>query len=381
MARRRGHHEGSITEIKDKNGKVVAFRPQLSLSDGTRKSFPREKTRTAAQRSLDDAKAAALQGRLVTSRTQTMGKYLAGWLETIRHGVRPRTLEVYDLNVRRMLPHLRGIRLDMLTPTHIQDCYNALLTDGLSKRTVQQTHMVLHKALSDAVKMRLVVWNASDGTTPPVPLQREMATLTGLQLNKLFDATTADRFHALWVLLSVEGLRVGEALGLKWTDVDFSSRTLKIKRALQRQQGAGLVFVEPKTARGRRDIQISDSTCVALQAHGERQVFERKGAREAWQEHDLIFCTAFGTPLDRGRIHLNWRAALQHAGLPIVRVHDLRHTAATLMREEGVNIEVVQRRLGHSSISVTLDVYGHVGEVRQRDAAERMDAMLARNKL
>jgi integrase len=228
--------------------------------------------------------------------------------------------------------------------------------------------------------MRLVVWNASDGTTPPVPPQREMATLSGVQLNKLFATTRADRFHALWVVLSVEALRVGEALGLKWGDVDFSSRQLKIKRALQCQQGAGLVFVEPKTTRGRRDIQISDSTCAALQAHRERQVFERKGAQEAWHEHDLIFCTAFGTPLDRGRIHLNWSAALKNAGLPRVRVHDLRHTAATLMREEGVDIEVVQRRLGHSSISVTLDVYGHVGEVRQRDAANRMDAMLARTK-
>jgi integrase len=138
--------------------------------------------------------------------------------------------------------------------------------------------------------------------------------------------------------------------------------------------------VEPKTRRGLRTLQISDATCAALRAHKERQLTEKERAADAWQEHELVFCTAFGTPLDRGRIHLNWASALKTADLPRVRIHDLRHTAATLMREEGVDIEVVQRRLGHSSIAVTLDVYGHVGETRQRDAADRMDALLVRTQ-
>jgi integrase len=265
----------------------------------------------------------------------------------------------------------------MLKLAHVQDCYNALLASGLAPRTVKQAHMVLHKALGDAVRLDLVTRNAAHGATLPRVVQREMATLTGEQVKLLHGETQGDRFHALWVLLSMEGLRIGEALGLRWSDVNLTDRVLHVRRALQRQQGNGLTFVEPKTERGKRSFQMTQATCAALREHKERQAFERKTAGEFWQHDDLVFCTAFGTPLDRGRIHLNFQSALRKAGLPRVRIHDLRHTAATLMREQGVDIEVVQRKLGHSSISVTVDVYGHVSDKRYRDAADRMDELLS----
>lgn len=220
--------------------------------------------------------------------------------------------------------------------------------------------------------------NITDGATVPRPDRKEMETLSCEQLSQLFEATRTDRFAALWVLLGTSGLRIGEALGLKWTDIDFSARTLIVRRALQRHEDGGLVFAEPKSKQSRRTVQLSTLACTALREHRERQAFERKTADSEWHDHNLVFCTAFGTPLDRGRIHLNWIPALKKAGLPRIRLHDLRHTAATLMLQEGVHPKVVQEMLGHSSISVTLDIYSHVAPTLHREAADRMDALLRR---
>lgn len=375
MAKRRGHNEGTIFERKDEDGKVTGFRAQLSLPNGRRRSVS-GKTKAEVQKKLREAQIALAQGRLVASPGQTVAQYLAGWLGTVRHSLKPRTHEVYSLNVNRVAPHVGRVRLDMLQPAHVQDCYNALLAGGLSARTVQQAHMVLHKALADAVRMDLVARNASEGASVPRPTHREMRTLTSDQLTLLFDATRGDRFSSLWVLLSTTGLRVGEALGLQWGDVDLRARTLVVRRALQRQRDGGLVFVEPKTHQSRRTVQLGGLSCAALQEQHERQAFEQRTAAAEWQDRDLVFCTAFGTPLDRGRIHLNWVAALRKSGLPQVRVHDLRHTAATIMLTEGVHPKVVQEMLGHSSISVTLDIYSHVAPTMHREAVDRLDVVL-----
>jgi integrase len=181
------------------------------------------------------------------------------------------------------------------------------------------------------------------------------------------------------VLLATSGLRIGEALGLKWSDIDFGSRTLMVRRSLQRQEDGGLVFVQPKTRQSRRTVQLSSVAATALQEQRERQTFQRKTMATEWQENNLVFCTSLGTPLDRGRIHYNWAVALKKAELPRIRLHDLRHTAATLMLRQGVHPKVVQEMLGHSSISITLDIYSHVAPTMHRDAADRVDALFTRS--
>ena len=325
---------------------------------------------------MDEAKAAMLQGRLGPSRSQTLTQYLSGWLETVRPTIKPRTHESYALNARRILPHLGRVRLDALTPAQVQDCYNQLLASGLSPRSVQQAHALLHKALADAMRLDLVPRNVAGAVNVPRPRRREMQTLTAEQLQLLFEVTRDDRFGALWVLLGTAGLRLGEALGLKWSDIEFSRRTLLVRRAVQRQKGGvGLVFVEPKTARSRRTIQLSTLAADALKRHQERQTFERKTAAEAWHDHDLVFCTHAGNPLEIARIHDNFKPSLARTGLPNIRVHDLRHTAATLMLEQGVHPKVVQEMLGHSSIALTLDTYSHVAPTMHRDAVNRIDAL------
>lgn len=381
MASHRGHNAGSITEIKDKNGKVVAYRPQLSMPDGHRRSFPRVKTKREAQRSLDEAKAAAMLGKIGPGRSQSLAKYLDGWLTTQRSTVRSSTFDTYKRNVRRVSEQIGHININALKPSHVQNCYGALLDAGLSAQSVRQVHLTLHKALKDALRLDLVVRNATDGATLPRVRRTEMSWYSIEELERLFTSTEGDRFHALWVLLGTLGLRLGEALGLRWADIDFERRTVKVQRTVQRDRaGGGLVFGEPKSAKSRRTIELSSEALKAIEHHQERQTFEQTKAEDSWKDGDLIFCTGFGTPLDQGRIHYHWKNSVQKAGIPRYRIHDLRHSVATHLLLGGMSALEVAEILGHSSASLVLEVYGHVTPSSRGRAANIIDAMLEKER-
>lgn len=368
---RRGHGEGTIYRRKD--GRWSA---QITIQSGRRKTLY-GKTKTEVRRKLLDAQIALRQGHLSAEPTQHLSDYLAAWLEMKRSAVRPRTFDSYSLNVRRVTPTLGTVRLDLLRPAHLQECYRGLLASGLSPRSVQQTHVVIHGALEDALRLDLVPRNVGAAVTPPHVPRREMTTLSLPQLRTLFEASRNDRFHALWVLLGTTGMRLGEALGLQWDDVSIGTGTLRVQRALQRQRnGLGLKLVEPKSAASRRPIHVGTLTRDALLWRRQQQERECEEAGEAWQDTGLIFTTAFGTPLDQGRVHRHWTAILSGAGLPRLRIHDLRHTVATLLLEQDVHPRVVQELLGHSSIALTLGTYSHVAPAMHREAALRIDALL-----
>ncbi len=366
---RRGHGEGSIYQRAD--GRWTAA---ISLRDGKRKSFY-GKTRRDVQQKLGRALRDQEQGLPAVPERLTVAQYLEQWLGSVRTSVRAKTYETYDLNVRRVRPHLGGRRLAALTAMDIQGCYAALLAQGLSRRSVRQSHEMLHRAMHQAVEWGLLARNPTDAASPPRPERQEMQTLTEPQVQHLFAATTADRYHPLWVLLVTTGLRLGEATGLRWEDVDLTNGTLTVRRALQRRRNAGLVFVEPKTAGSRRTVHLVAGTVRALREHRRRQVEDRLAAGADWQDHDLVFTQAFGRPLAPETVTDALQRALQHAGLPRVRVHDLRHTAATLLLVKGVHPKVVQEMLGHSTISITLDLYSHVLPTMHREAVQRLEAL------
>jgi integrase len=188
-------------------------------------------------------------------------------------------------------------------------------------------------------------------------------TLSAEQVQRLFDTTHGDRFDNLWVLLATTGLRLGEALGLKWADVDLAGRRLMVRRTLvRRRHGGGLVFDDVKSEYSRRTVRLSIFASDALQAQRDRQEFDRKAAETdglTWTDHDLVFCSTIGTPLEQGRIHRHFKPALTRAGLPAIRIHDLRHTAATLMLLRGVHPKIVSEMLGHSNITITPQLYIH----------------------
>src|SRR5713226_5350822 len=237
---RRGFGEGSIYPRGD--GRWVSY---LRMPDG-RKKFFSGSTREVVKERPAEAQLHAHGDRLVMGRDQTVAQYLErGLAEAVRHSVRPKTYENYDLCVRRLLPHLGHVRLRALAPEHIQHALGELLDRRLAARTVRQVHMVLRCSLKQAVLWRLIASNPSDAVKPPRAERKEMRTLREKEVRRLLAVTAGTRHHSLWIFLVTTGVRLGEALALRWCDIDVGAGTATIQRALQRQRGAGMVFVEP----------------------------------------------------------------------------------------------------------------------------------------
>lgn len=369
----RGRGEGTIYKRPD--GRWTA---QLRLEYGVRKTLY-GRTRAEVQAKLRKLRRDREDGVAVGAPSITLGSYLARWLdEAARLKLRPTTFQSYSLNARRLTALLGRHRLDQLTPQLIQGAYAKLLKDGLAPRSIRQVHVVLHSSLRQAMRWGMIGRNAADGVIVPRPQPREMSTLTAEELHRLFEATAEDRLRPLWVLLASTGLREGEALGLHWTDIDLANGTLIVQRAMQRHGSAGHVLVDTKTARSRRTIHLSRLAVEVLRAQKTFQREQRLAAGAAWRSDwdDLVFSTRTGRPLDSSWLNLAFRKHLDKAGLKRVRIHDLRHTAATLLLTRGVHPKVVQDMLGHSTVTLTLDTYSHVTPALHKEAAEHMDALL-----
>jgi integrase len=366
---RRGRGEGTVYKRADGRWEA-AFG-----IDGRRQRYVGRSQREVRVKLLS-ARRALEQGIVLSGSSQRVEEYLSRWLEdSVQPSVRWTTHRAYSLCMRRLFPLVGHLRLQSLTPQAVQAAYSALLQKGLSRRSVEQTHTVLHRALRQAVLWGLMLRNPTEAVTVPRPALREMHTLTEEEVGRLFQTSRGHRLHALWVLLATTGLRLGEARGLLWSDIDFVSGRLVVNRALQRQTGLGYVFVEPKTARSRRTVYLAPGTLLALSEHRRQQVEDQLAAGPELNNRGLVFTTAVGQPAD-GTWAIKWfHRALGQARLPRVRIHDLRHTAATHLLRRGVHPKVVQELLGHSTISLTLDTYSHVAPALHAQVADHMQAL------
>ena len=252
---------------------------------------------------------------------------------------------------------------------------NKNLAAGRSPRTVQYTHTVLRRALGRALKWGLVARNVATLVDRPRSVRQEMQSLSPEQARVFLQAAEGDRLEALYSVAIAVGLRQGEALGLRWDDVDLDAGKLRVRVALQRVNGK-LQLVGPKTAKSRRTIALPQTAVIALRKHRTRQLEERLRAGEHWQEMGLVFPSTIGTPHDARNVVRAFQKLLEQAGLPHMRFHDLRHTCASLLLAQGVHPRVVMEILGHSQISLTMDTYSHVIPSLQREAAQQMDAAL-----
>lgn len=373
---RRGHGEGTISKRKD--GRWWA-RLDLGWRDGRRVRKPfYGRTRREVQEKLDQARQQQRSGILPTGPNQTVGQFLTHWLQhSVRPTVRPSTHASYADNVRLHIdPTLGRVRLQNLTPQHIQAMLNAKLEAGLSPRTVQYVHAILRRALGQALKWGLVPVNVARLVDPPRVRQHEIQPLSPDQAKQLIQALSGHRFEALYTITLATGLRRGEVLGLRWGDVDLDAGTVTVRAALQRIDGI-LQLVEPKTERSRRTVDLAGFAEAALRAHRVRQLEERLSAGSGWRETDLVFCTTIGTALDGRNVSRHFERILAAADLPRIRFHDLRHTCASLMLAQGEHARTIMEVLGHSQISLTMNTYAHVMPAVKKDAAKRLDALLA----
>jgi len=373
--RRRGHNEGSIYRRKD--GRWTAV---LTVGSGKRKSYY-GRTRAEVQRKLASA-VAALQSGLVppASERQTLSQFLTGWLEnTVKPSVRAWTFRGYEGKVRtHILPGLGNVTLVNLTPQRLEAFLNQKRTAGLSPQTVQHLRAILRAALSDAVKWGLVPRNVATLVDGPRVPHHDIQPLSPDEARRLVEAVAPYRLGALFSVALAVGLRQGEALGLRWEDVDLDAGTLTVKKTLQRI-GGEFVLVEPKTVRSRRTIALPSAAVDALRTHRARQMEERLMAGSLWRdEWGLVFTTAKGRPLQGTNVTRTFQQLLTRAGLRRQRFHDLRHSCASLLLAQGVHPRVVMETLGHSQIGLTMNTYSHVLPPLQREAARRMDEVLAR---
>ncbi len=379
MAKNRGANEGSIYKRKD--GRWVAV-VNLGWRNGKRyRKNVYAHTRAGVQDRLNEALRNHQLGIPFAPERLTVEQFLKGWLEDhVKPGTRPRTYESYEGAVRlHIVPAIGKIRLVKLTAQNVQAFVNDKTASGLSPRTVEYLHSVLSRALNRAVKWDLVRRNVAKlATTPRVP-RKPVSTLSPDEAKVFLKGIRGSRNEALYTVAMALGLRKGEALGLRWEDIDLNSRTLTVRHALQRQKGKGKVLVEPKSDRSRRTINMPAIVGKALRVHRVRQNKERLVAGSAWKDTGYLFTTTIGTPMDERKVLIDFKKALRDAGLPERRFHDARHTAASLLLAQGVSPRTVMEVLGHSQITLTMNTYAHVMPAMMEDAADKMDAILGDN--
>jgi integrase len=347
--------------------------------DGPKRKYIYGRKYKDVERKLAEAMGDAAKGIYFDDENQTVAQYMEGWLEGSAKGdLGHRAYHNHRLQIRRHIsPAFARLKLSKLTAAHIQSLYAAKLRDGLKPSSVRYIHAVLHRALEQAVRFNLIPFNPAARVDPPKVRQEEITPLDAEQARAFLAAARGDRFECLYVLSLTIGLRLGEALGLKWSDIDLDAKTLRVSRQLQRmREGGGLVFGEPKNA-SRRTVDLPQRTVEALRNHRKQQMEEQLRVGSKWQDHGLVFTSSKGTPLDAQNIvNRHFKPLLRRAGLPDIRWHDLRHTYATLLLARGTHPTYVQKSLGHASVQLTLDRYSHWMPSMGRNTAEAIDEAL-----
>jgi integrase len=374
--KRRGKGEGTIYQRPD--GSWCAIVNHGVVDGKRRRTSLYGKTRKEVVAKLRKLQLETHQGLVADGPKQTVAQYLEAWLTqvvTVRN--KPRTLRSYQDMVRLHLsPHLGRHSLDKLATSHVQVMLNKLPDAKLSPRSVQYAKGVLCRALNVAVKWGLVPRNVATHAEAPSGSSRAITPLSEAQARKLLDAVKGHRLEALYRIALSLGLRRGEVVGLLWEDVDLDAATLRISGALQRVNGK-LVRTTPKTAASAATLPLPEVLVRLLRQHKERQELERQNTKD-WQEHGYVFPSERGTPLEPRNLNRHFKAALKRAGLPAtIRVHDLRHSCATLLIAQGVHPRVVMEILRHSQISVTMNTYAHVIPDQQRDATAKIAGLFA----
>jgi integrase len=345
---------------------------------------PREQKRKAgfgtkreALAAMNELQAAVGKGAYVSPSRLTVQTFLEGWLPSAKARLRPGAYDACEMHVRRyIVPCIGDVPLQALTRERVRRLYGQLADSGrvrgdarLSTKTVHNIHSTLCRALADAVRDRLITHNPAEAAHRQ-PDSPEQLTWTGSQVRVFLDAVATDRLYALWRLAVTTGLRRGELVGLRWRDVDFATGRITVVQ--QRAKGGGAVSTGPtKNKRGRRLLSIDDTTLSALRLHRETQEKDKELLGAGYRDEDFVFCRVDGKALHPDRVTKLLRQHVRAAGLPWIKVHGLRHTHATILLQAGVHPKVVQERLGHSSIAMTLDTYSHAIPAMQEDAATR----------
>ena len=316
--------------------------------------------------------AGADKGMPLDTNKVTVGEWLDRWLsEYVVPNTRQRTRERYQGAVRKhIIPHIGHIQLQKLAPMDIQGMEAKLLDMGLSTATVDLVHNVMSGAMKFAVRMEAAWRNPVQAVTPPTIIRKEVEPpdIPGVRRILELANTIEHPFFACFHLIAYTGIRRGEALGLRWQDVDLDAGVLSIVQTLVRAND-GLLFQPPKTKSGRRVIDLDGTTIEILRAHRGRQMLLQMQVDGGYQESHLVFANPTGGPLNPMAVTRAFQSLALRTGITGVTVHDLRHFHASVMLQQGQSPVLVSKRLGHASVSTTMDIYSHILPGWQKEAA------------
>jgi integrase len=334
-------------------------------------------TEREAERAKVELLAALGRGAYVAPSKRTTCAFLReDWLPGLRAQVRPSTWAEHRSKVEvHLVPAIGGVLLQRLNPGHLNKLYADLLERGLSARTVLHVHATIRRALADATRWGLVPRNVALLASPPRPGRTELQVWTAADLRSFLAYVQGDRLYALWLLAASTGMRRGEVLGLQWPDVDLGRARVAVRRSLV-TVGHQVVVSEPKTAKGRRSVALDPATVAGLKTWRKHQTAERLAWGPAWTDSGLVFTREDGRPLHPREVTRAFTRHVLAAELPMIRLHDLRHTHATLALAAGVHPKVVQERLGHANIAITLDTYSHAVPALEEEAARTVAALV-----
>lgn len=389
-----------------KTAYLVRVEGKRDPATGKRRQLSKQVATMREAKALEaDWTAEVARGTALDPNKTTVADLLREWLASKQGDISAQSLRDYEIVLEKhLVPALGDVPVQRLTAARVQQQENAWRDAGMSPRMVRACHMRLAQALRYAVRLGIVAANACDSVNPPKLGKAKAATWNQEEAAVFLDAAMhrpvltrggdtgirrPDDLHPLWHFLVLEGMRRGEALGLRWRDLNIERGTAhivqtvvhnKAKRQPGETDGRTLIQNRTKTGAGARTVRLTARTLAALKEHRKAQNARRLAASE-WQDHDLIICTSKGTPINPTNVQRSFNAILAAARMPDgsplrrIRVHDLRHTSATLLLLAGTHPKVVSERLGHASISITLDLYSHVLPDAQDSAVAAMDAL------
>lgn len=343
------------------------------------------RTKKEAEAYLNETVARLKTGEHVEPTKLTLEEYLVDhWLPIMQRSVRASTWDSYERTLRtQVIPRIGHVKLQELSASHLDRLYSDLLADGarldkrkggLAPKTVRYIHTTIHKALKDAERKQLVLRNVAQAADPPRARSAgsaELTTWSGEEVATFLHALRDHRLYAAYLLAASTGMRRGEVLGVRWQDIDFSNKRLAVRHTVT-SVDYKITLGTPKTARGRRSIALDPTTVQALKDHRKRQWAERSAMEGGFTEQDLVFCKLDGSPIHPDFFSQTFDRTVARLGMRKIRLHDLRHTHATLGLAAGVPPKIMSDRLGHATVAFTQDVYMHAIPQMESDAADQI---------
>ena len=374
MAKKRANGEGTIRQRKDGRweGLYTVNYKRKSVYGKTQ-----EEVRKKLNKILNDID----NNVYIEDSKITVGEWLYTWLYDYKKDtVKQKTFEGYETLIRvHLIPAFSKIQLKRLTVDHVQKFISRKIKEGLSSRTIRYMNTLLHGALRQAINNGLLVRNVSEAVVLPERQQKERKFLTADEQNKLIESLKEEEQGFILLFALSTGLRRGELLALRWSNYDTENRHISIKENLSRLKGndgkTHLTFTTPKTASSRRTIPLLPEIAKMLDVHQSTQILKRLKAGQLWENNDLIFCTDFGKPIEPRNLRRVLERACERANIQSINIHALRHAFATRALENGIPLKVVSDILGHSSISMTADIYSHVSIETMENEMQKISAI------